>query len=63
MIRFTVRRDGTVMSATLLQSSGSAILDGAALAMIQHSRLPPFPLGMGQEEMTVTVPVHYALEP
>ncbi len=48
MVRFTVGRGGEVLSAAVVQSSGSPTLDTAALAMLRGARVPPFTADMGQ---------------
>jgi protein TonB len=62
VIRFTVSRDGRVLSYSLVSSSGSASLDEAAQDMFRGATLPPFPASMGESEITVTVPIHFTLE-
>jgi protein TonB len=62
VIRFTIRRDGQVVSVALVRSSGSAILDAAAQAMLSGGHLPAFSADMPQEETTVTVPIRYRLD-
>lgn len=62
VVRFTVDRTGRVEDVVLVSSSGSASLDEAAQAMLRDARLPPFPAGMTQAQVTATVPIRYALE-
>ncbi len=62
VIRFTASRDGRVLDAALVSSSGSAVLDEAARAMFRNVRLPAFPAGMAQDQITVTVPIRFTLE-
>jgi periplasmic protein TonB len=62
-VRFTVDRSGRVLDVELSQSSGSAILDEAARAMLRGATLPPLPPTMTQERVTVTVTIRYALAP
>ena len=62
VVRFTVDRTGRVEDVVLVSSSGSASLDEAAQAMLRGARLPPFPAGMTQAQVTATVPIRYALE-
>ncbi len=61
-VRFTVARDGHVVSATVARSSGVPALDAAAVAMFKDAHVPPFPPSMQQAEITVTLALHYALE-
>lgn len=62
LVRFTVERDGRVLNVELVQSSGSDILDNAAEILLRSARLPPFPAAMPQNQISVTLPIHYALE-
>ena len=61
-VRFTAARDGRVLNAELLTSTGSAALDEAVQAMLRDARLPPFPAGMTQDQVTVTVTIRYQLQ-
>lgn len=61
VVRFTVNRDGRVLDVSLVSSSGSTTLDDAALTMFR-ARLPAFPAGMAQDQITVTVPIRFTLE-
>lgn len=63
VLRFTADRDGRVMDAALVQSSGSRILDNAAQSMLRDARIPPFPATMPQPQITLTLPIRYALQP
>jgi len=62
LLRFTVTRDGRVLTVSLVQSSGSPVLDRAALRLLRDARLPPFPPDMPGPEATVSVPIHYLLQ-
>lgn len=62
VVRVTVDRGGQVLGMALADGSGAASLDQAAQAMLRGARLPPFPPGMIQAQVTVAVPVRYALE-
>lgn len=61
-VRFTVERDGQVVAVQLVSGTGSAILDDAVERMLRGARLPAFPPGMEQPEVTVTVQIRYRLE-
>jgi periplasmic protein TonB len=61
-VRFTVNREGRVVDFQLLSRTGSAILDAAVERLLREARLPPFPAGMDQEQVTVTLQIRYALE-
>lgn len=61
-MHFTVDREGRVLDVALVQSSGSQILDAAAETLLRGAHLPPFPAGMAQNQIAITLPIHYALE-
>lgn len=61
-VRFTVDRSGAVLDVQLVSATGSAILDDAVVRMLRGARLPPFPAGMSQSQVTVTVQIRYRLE-
>ena len=61
-VRFTVGRDGQVLEAQLVRSSGSDLLDQAALSMFRGGRAPPFPADMAQPQVTTTVSIRYRLQ-
>jgi protein TonB len=62
MLSFTVSRSGSVLSARLAKSSGSAALDGETMAMIRRAQpLPSFPPEMTQSSASFTVPVRFFL--
>lgn len=62
MVHFTASRDGRVLDVGLAQSSGSRVLDEAALGLLRGARLPPFPAGTAQETMSATLPITYQLD-
>jgi TonB family protein len=57
-----VDRAGQVIDVDLLSGTGSAILDEAVVHLLRGARLPPFPTGMDQEHVTVTLQIRYTLE-
>jgi protein TonB len=61
-VRFTVSREGRVTDFQLLSSTGSTVLDAAVERLLRGARLPTFPTGMDQEQVTVTLQIRYALE-
>ena len=62
MLRFRMRRDGTVIGYRLERSAGDAALDAAVLAMIERaSPLPAAPAELVGEPIELTVPVRFAL--
>jgi len=61
-VRFTVQRDGLVVAVQLVSGTGSTILDDAVERMLRGARLPAFPPGMDQAEVTLTVPIGYRMQ-
>jgi protein TonB len=62
-VTFTVSASGGLVSSRLTAGSGYAVLDQAALAMVQRAApYPPIPKALGQRTMTVTVPVRFDLQ-
>lgn len=60
VVTFTVNASGTVTSAKLGRSSGHAILDSAAVAMVHRaSPFPPIPANIGRSSITVSAPVRF----
>jgi len=60
-IRFTVDRSGRVVEALVVASSGSALLDEAALRLSRNAVLPAFPVEMTQARITITTTIRYSL--
>ncbi|MEX0693414.1 MAG: energy transducer TonB [Rhodospirillales bacterium] len=62
ILSFTLSRDGTVKAASVVQSSGSALLDREVMAMIRRANpLPPFPDDFSEQQITLSVPVQFQL--
>lgn len=61
-MRIVFARDGQVLEAQVARSSGSEMLDQAALAMFQGARAPAFPNEMPEPHITVTLSLRYRLE-
>jgi protein TonB len=60
-LHFVLAADGRVLSAWVVQSSGSASLDGEALSAIERAQpLPPIPLGWPRQ-IDVTIPMSFQL--
>lgn len=60
IVRFTVNRQGQVLTTGLAQSSGYALLDRAGLALPKRtSPLPPPPEDVLGNEIELTVPVEF----
>jgi protein TonB len=62
-VRFTMDRQGHVLSVTLVRSSGSTALDEEAVALIHRAEpLPAMPPEMQGDTITVTAPVAFVLQ-
>jgi len=60
-LSFRVDRFGRVVDYTLLTSSGYADLDQGVDQMMRGAQLPPFPPGMKQLEIEITVRIGFSL--
>lgn len=61
-LRVVIAPDGALQSVELIQSSGSGILDDAAVVALK--RVPVFPVpAQRKEAMTLVVPIRYELNP
>lgn len=61
-VAFTIARDGTISGARIEKSSGSAMLDQATLALVQHaSPAPPLPDSYKGIAARVKFPIDYKL--
>ena len=58
-VHIAISGDGRVTSIELVQSSGSSVLDVAALAVFRNARLPPLPPGTPPQPADVVVTLHY----
>lgn len=64
LLRFRMRRDGTVTGYRIERSAGDPALDEAVLAMIQRASplpAPPADLQPGEPAIELTVPIRFAL--
>ncbi len=61
VLRFRVSRDGRVLDATVVNSSGFADLDAAVVDMMHNAVLPPFPPSMTEPEIEVSVQIRFGL--
>jgi protein TonB len=62
-VRFTMDRDGHILSVNLIHGSGSEMLDQEAVAMFRRAEpLPAFPDGSGANTLTLTVPITFSLQ-
>ena len=62
VVRFSLDRAGRATELVVVQGSGSAALDEAALSMLRHAQLPP-PPPPAAETTTITLPIRYSLAP
>ena len=61
-IRFTLLKDGTIREPKVSTSSGSRVLDNAALAAVQNAEpYPPFPEGQSGNSIRLELPVVFEL--
>jgi protein TonB len=61
-LRFTMDRSGHVLSFAVAKGSGSAALNGEALALIQRAQpLPAVPAEIRQDRLDLIVPVDFSL--
>jgi TonB family protein len=60
-VEVTVRRDGTVTSVRLVDSSGSQMLDAAWLSVFRDNRLPAFNDDMPENQFTFRYRLNYYL--
>jgi protein TonB len=61
VVRFSINGSGQVLSAALVQSSGFAELDQAAVQLVHRSSpIPPPPAGLPQALLTLTAPIEYS---
>nr|WP_255616560.1 energy transducer TonB [Microvirga puerhi] len=61
-LRFTMHRSGQVIGASLLRSTGSPVLDEAALAVARPGgNLPPAPDSLPQQQFSLSVPLRFNL--
>jgi periplasmic protein TonB len=61
VLRFSVDRSGRVLDFTVTSSSGYPDLDQSVEEMMRGANLPPFPIGMPQREMQVSVTIRFSL--
>lgn len=62
-IQFSIDRHGNLVNATIIESSGHAILDEEALAVLQRaSPLPPPPAHMQGESVALTLPLSFTIK-
>jgi protein TonB len=60
-INFRIDWQGKVVSSQVVKSSGSSVLDAAALALVKRaSPFPPPPSDLSDSDLSIAVPVRYA---
>ena len=60
-VSFRIDRQGKVVGSQVAKSSGSSVLDAAALALIKRaSPFPPPPAELSDADLSIVVPVRYA---
>lgn len=61
-VSFTIDRGGRLISHRIVSGSGHPLLDQEVQAMVKRaSPMPPFPAGMTQSRLTITVPISFDL--
>jgi protein TonB len=61
VLRFSVDRSGRVLAFAVTSSSGYPDLDQSVEEMMRGANLPPFPAGIAQQEMQVSVTIRFSL--
>ena len=62
IVRLTVKSDGELVAHRIVKSSGSKVLDNAAVASIKRaSPFPPIPSEVGRETVEVSVPYKFSV--
>jgi len=61
ILRFAVDRSGRVLSFAVAQSSGFPDIDASIEEMMRNAALPPFPAGMTQQRIDVSVTIRFSL--
>ena len=61
VLRFSVDRSGRVLDFAVTSSSGYPDLDQSVEEMMRGATLPPFPAGMPQREMQISVTIRFSL--
>lgn len=63
VVKLVIARKGRLVSARVFRSSGHAVLDENALELVNAVQsFPPLPSQTGDDDLEVTVPVHYHLD-
>lgn len=63
LVEFKVKKDGTLEAVNVVKESGFARLNDAAVQLVASlGRFRPLPDGTGRAELSVKLPIRYALE-
>jgi periplasmic protein TonB len=62
VLRFAVDRNGRVLDYAVIASSGYPDLDQSVEEMMRGATLPPFPAGMPQPRMEISVTIRFSLQ-
>lgn len=61
-VEFTLNRQGQVLNARIVRSSGHAMLDQEVLEMLTRAApMPSFPSSINQNQLVITLPVSFSL--
>jgi protein TonB len=61
-LQFTLLKDGTIIARSIKKGSEFALLDEAALNMLDNAApLPPLPESMNREQITLVIPIEFSL--
>jgi len=61
VLRFLIDRSGRVLDYAVISSSGYADLDQSLEEMMRGATVPPFPAGMSESRMQVSVTIRFSL--
>jgi len=61
VLRFAIDRSGRVLASAVAQSTGYPDLDASLEEMMRGAVLPPFPAGMTQPRIDVSVTIRFSL--
>ena len=61
VLRFAIDRSGRVLASAVAQSTGHPDLDASLEEMMRDAVLPPFPAGMTQPRIDVSVTIRFSL--
>jgi TonB family protein len=64
VVNFTVDRDGNLVDSKVSQSSGSVLLDQAAIDLLQRTQpFAPLPSDYDKSQFTLRLPIRFSLPP